>query len=151
MQFSTQLRDARNDAIATAIGPSPKLQIFNGNMPGATYDNNVYPPAPILIAEGVLPVDWILPSSGGVKGKKGTWSVTGLAAAGLGTSMQFFRLLDSTGFCHILGRAGALTALSPVEMRMANNTIAYGQVVTFNGFAFIENYSVNLNLSIPPI
>lgn len=130
IQDSTTVRNARLDAIETAIGTSPIMRIYAGSVPanpaaslgGAT-----------LLAEGTLPSDWLGAASGGVKSKAGTWTLTGQSGAGAGTDGTFFRIYDSAGTtCHQQGTFGDA---GTEDMVADNANIANGQVVTVTSYS----------------
>lgn len=89
MQASTAVRNATLDAIETAIGTTPKLQIRTGAAPAncAAADSGT------LLKEIDLPSDWMAAASGASKAKSGTWSG---AATGAGNAGHY-RIKDSSG------------------------------------------------------
>lgn len=95
IQFSTAVRNARLDAIETAIGTSPVLKIFTGSMPAncAAADSGT------LLDSMSLPSDWMASASGGSKAIAGSWSSSASAAGTAG----YFRIYDSGATCHIQG------------------------------------------------
>lgn len=126
MFYSNSVRDARNDATETAIGASPKIRIYSGTVPA---DESTALAGNTLLAEGTLPADWMAASSGGVKDKTGTWTLTGQSGAGAGTAGTFFRIYASDGTtCHVQGTFSA--AAGAGEMKIDNNSIADTQTIT---------------------
>jgi hypothetical protein len=137
---SFAVADAKNNALEAAVGTSPIIRAYTGVMPTnartALSGNTV-------IAEGTLPSDWMANSSNGVKAKAGTWTLTGLSAAGAGTAATFYRIYESTGTtCHEQGTWGAATALSTSAATAANSnvltfasapSVAQGQKITGTG------------------
>ncbi|GGD00118.1 hypothetical protein [Undibacterium terreum] len=85
--------DARSDA--SLLAQQGMVPQFNAGL------QNVYMPAAIStaptgtkIASGALPADWLTTSTAGA-GKKqlnGSWTTTGLAAAGAGTDVRYYRI-----------------------------------------------------------
>lgn len=72
-----------------------------------------------------MPSDYLTASSGGVKTKNGTWTITGQSGAGTGTAGTFFRIFESGGATsHIQGSFGVGADMVP-----DNNSIANGQTV----------------------
>lgn len=129
MQYSTALRNAQLAAIETTIGASPKLQLFAGAMPASCAAAD----AGTKIAEGDLPSDWLAAAANGTVAKSGTWTVTGLAAAGAGTDADYFRIKDASGAtCHQQGTVGDT---GTPDMAIDNANIAQNQVVTVNTYA----------------
>lgn len=129
--YSNTVKDAKNDALETAIGTAPKLRLYSGTMPAnasTALSGNT------LLAEGALPSDWLGASSGGVKSKAGTWTLTGQAGAGGGTVATFYRIYDTAGTTSheqgtftVTGGGGDMTA--------DNATIANAQVITVNTYS----------------
>ncbi|WP_439606870.1 hypothetical protein [Hydrogenophaga sp.] len=127
MQYAVSIRDAQNNAIETDVGVSPIMRVYNGTAPAnvaAALSGNT------LLAEGTLPSDWMAASSAGVKGKAGTWTLTGQTGASTGTAGTFFRIYASDGTtAKIQGTFGVGQEAVP-----DNNNIADGQTVTINTF-----------------
>lgn len=127
MQYAVSIRDAQNNAIETDVGVSPIMRVYNGTAPAnvaAALSGNT------LLAEGTLPSDWMAASSAGVKGKAGTWTLTGQTGASTGTAGTFFRIYASDGTtAKIQGTFGVGQEAVP-----DNNNIANGQTVTVNTF-----------------
>lgn len=131
LQLSTTVRNAQADAVETAIGTSPKLQIRTGAPPAncAAADSGT------LLCEITLPSNWMADASSGTKGLAGTWSGTGHANAGAGTDGGHFRIKDSGGTTtHIQGTFGE-NADTP-DMVADNKNIATGQTVTITQFDY---------------
>ena len=78
LQFSVAVRNARLDAIETAIGTAAVLKIRSGAPPAnvATADSGT------VLATLSLPSDWMAAASGGTKAKAGTWEDASADAAG---------------------------------------------------------------------
>lgn len=130
VQYSAAVRDAKNDAVETTIGTAPLLRVYNGTPPAncaAALSGNT------LLAEGALPSDWMSASSGGVKAKTGSWTLTGQSGAGSGTAGTFYRIYNSAGsVCH---EQGTFTATAGGgDMTIDNNSIANGQSITVNTY-----------------
>lgn len=97
LQYSTTVRNARLDAVETAIGVSAVLKIRTGAAPAncAAADSGT------VLATVNLPSDWMAGASGGVKAKSGTWEDT---SADNGGTAAHFRLYASDGTtCHAQG------------------------------------------------
>ena len=124
MQYSTDVRDAQNDAIESTIGASPTLTIYDGAAPAncAAADTGT------VLAIGTLPADWMTASSAATVGKNGAWSLLGQVGAGAGTAGTHFRIKVGAA-CKIQGTFGV-----GQEMVPDNNSIANGQTVTVNSF-----------------
>jgi hypothetical protein len=97
IQLSTTVRNARLDAIETAIGTSAVLKIRSGSAPAnvATADSGT------VLATLSLPSDWLAAASSGSKAKSGTWQDTSADATG---TAAHFRIYASDGTtAHIQG------------------------------------------------
>lgn len=129
VQLSTQVRNARLDAIETAIGASPKLRIY-GTADGSTLTlpaNTVAAITGILLIEITLPADFLQAASGGSKQINGTWSAL-VTAAG---KAQYYRIWDNAGTtCHEQGSVGQGTG----DLALDNVTLAVGQTVQITAF-----------------
>ncbi len=128
LQFSTAVRNARLDAIETAIGVSAVLKIRTGAAPAdcATADSGT------VLATLSLPSDWMAGASGGSKAKSGTWQDASADATG---TAAHFRLYASDGTtCHMQGTVGT----SGADMIVDNTSLAAGQSFTINTFQINE-------------
>ena len=131
-QYSGTVRDARNDAIETAIGTSAKLYLFSGAEPA----NCAAADPSGLLATLTLPSDWMSNSSAGVKAKLGTWSGTG---SGAGNAASY-RIKDNAGVtCHIQGSVTATGGGG--DLTLDNISIAIGQTVTINTYQITDGNS----------
>jgi hypothetical protein len=140
MQYAASTRDAQNDAFETEIGTAPILRIYNGTMPTAVATALA---GNTLLAQGTLPSDWMAASSGGVKAKLGTWTVTGQTGAGTGTLGTFFRLFAADGTtAKAQGTFGTASSINTSAATAANSSVltfasttgvAVGQAVTGTG------------------
>lgn len=126
LQYSVTVRNAKLDAVETAIGTSAVLKIRTGSPPAtcATADSGT------ALSTVNLPSDWMNAASGGTKTLSGTWS--DLTADATGTA-QHFRLYASDGTtCHAQGTV-TLTA-GGGDMTVDSTSFTAGQtftVVTF--------------------
>ena len=126
LQYSEEVRNAKLDAVETAIGTSPILYIFDGTLPSdcASADNGT------VLATVNLPSDWMAAASSGSKAKAGTWQDSAADATG---TASYFRIKDSTGTtCHIQGSV-TITGSGGV-MTVDNPSFGVGQVFTVTSF-----------------
>lgn len=126
LQYSTTVRNAKLDAVETAIGTSAVLKIRTGSAPAtcATADSGT------VLATLNLPSDWMAAASGGTKALSGTWQDTSADATG---TAAHFRLYASDGTtCHAQGTVTATGGGG--DMTLDNTSIASGQQVTVTGF-----------------
>jgi hypothetical protein len=100
LQYSTTVRNAKLDAVETAIGTSPVLTIRTGAAPANCAAAN----SGTVLATLTLPSDWMAAASGGTKALSGTWQDTSADASG---TAAHFRIHDSTATtCHVQGTVG---------------------------------------------
>lgn len=127
-QFSDATRSAAADAIETAVGASPTLEIRSGPAPataGAADSGTV-------LATMTLPADWLSAASSGQKGLLGTWSDT--AADATGTAGHFRIKQGAT--THIQGTVTATGGGGDMELQ--NTSIATGQAITITAFTLTQ-------------
>ena len=130
IQLSTTVRNARLDAIETAIGTSAVLKIFTGSAPAncAAADSGT------VLSTVSLPSDWMNAASSGSKTKNGTWEDT--SADNTGTAAHF-RLYASDGTtCHIQGTVTATGGGG--DMTVDNTSFASGQTFTVTTFTLSD-------------
>lgn len=121
IQFSTAVRNARLDAIETAIGTSPVLKILTGV--GGT-----------VLATLTLPSDWMAAASSGSKAKSGTWEDTSADATGTAARFELFASDGTT--LHINGTVTATGGGG--DMTVANTSFATGQSFTVTQFTLTD-------------
>ena len=123
-QFSTASRNGGLDAIETAAGASPTLEIRTGAVPAtcATADSGT------VLVTMALPADWLAAASGGTKAILGTWQ--DLSADAAGTAAHFRIKQGAT--CHIQGSVTATGGGG--DMTLDNVSIALAQQVTVTAF-----------------
>jgi len=129
IQLSTTVRNARLDAVETAIGTSPQLRLYTGAVPAscATAASGT------LLATITLPSDWLSAASNGSKAMAGTWSGTGAAAGTAG----YYRIYDSTGTtCHLQGTVTATGGGG--DMILDNTSIASSQAVSVSSYSLTD-------------
>lgn len=130
LQFSTTVRNARLDAIESAIGVSAVLKIRTGAAPAncGTADSGT------VLATLSLPSDYMAAASGGTKAKSGTWEDLSADAAG---TAAHFRLYASDGTtCHAQGTVTATGGGG--DMTLDNVVLALGQQFTITSFTITE-------------
>ena len=124
-QFSDTVANAALDAIETATGTAPTLEIRTGSAPAncAAADSGT------LLASITLPSDWMAAASGRSKAKAGTWAVD---ATGDGTAGHF--RIKKSGVVHIQGPVTQGSSTVTGELVIINTDIATGQPVTVSAF-----------------
>lgn len=133
IQLSATVRNARLDAIETAIGASAVLKMRSGAVPAscAAADSGT------VLATVNLPSDWMASASGGSKEIAGTWE--DLSADATGTAAHF-RLYASDGStCHLQGSVTATGGGG--DMTVDNTSFASGQKFTVTGFTLTDGNS----------
>lgn len=134
LQFSSAVRSASADARESATGASPKLRYYTGAQPASCSAARTG----TLLAEIALPSDWMAAAANGVKAMSGTWSGTGAAAAGAGTNIGHFAIMDAAGTtCHWQGKVGA-TGDATADMTVDNVNLAQNQAVNVTSFTVTE-------------
>jgi len=129
IQYSVALRNNQLDQIEITTGVSARLQIFSGSVPA----NCAAAATGTLLVNMALPSDWMAAASAGSKARLGTWTGTGLPAAGAGTAAGYFRIMDSAGTtCHVQGTITVTGGGG--DMTLDNTSIANNQSVTVNTF-----------------
>jgi hypothetical protein len=129
MQYSAAVNNARLDAIESTIGTAARLHLYSGAIPAtpATAASGT------LLADIALPTDWMSAAVSPNKSKLGTWTGTGLPAAGAGTNIGYFRILNSAGSA--VGIQGTVTATGGGgDMTFNNINLANGQSITVDTF-----------------
>ena len=128
IQFSATVRNARLDAIETAIGTSAVLKIRSGSVPAtvATADSGT------VLATLNLPSDWMAGASGGTKALSGTWQDTSADATG---TAAHFRIYASDGTtAHIQGTVGT----SGADLNVDSTSFTSGQSFTITSFTLTD-------------
>ena len=126
IQFSITVRNARADAIETAIGATAMMRIRTGAMPAncAAADTGT------VLATLTLPSDWMAAASAGTKAKAGTWEDASADATGVAAH---FRIYDAAGTtCHWQDTGGG------GDMEVSNVNFASGQPFTVTSFTLTE-------------
>lgn len=130
IQLSVAVRNARLDAIETAIGVSAILKIRTGAAPAncATADSGT------VLSTVNLPSDWMAAASSGSKAKSGTWEDTSADASG---TAAHFRLYASDGTtCH--GQGTVTATGGGGDMTVDNTSFASGQAFTVTAFSLTD-------------
>ena len=125
IQYSNAVKDAKLDAIETAIGTSAILKFRSGAKPTNITD----PSSGTVLATLNLPSDWMAASSGGTKSKSGTWEDTSADAAG---TIGHFEITSSGGTVHMRGTVTATGGGG--DMTVDNTVVAAGQDVLVTSF-----------------
>lgn len=130
IQLSVTVRNARLDAIETAMGTSVIVEFRTGAPPA----DCATAPSGTLLAQSSMPSDWLAAASGGSKAKAGTWTITG---AGTGT-IGHFRIYESgsPSVCHMQGTVTVTGGGG--DMTVDNTSIAPLQVATVNTFTLTD-------------
>ncbi|MDX0141088.1 hypothetical protein GOC46_30420 [Sinorhizobium meliloti] len=126
LQYSVAVRNAKLDAVETAIGASPILKIRTGAPPA----NCAAADIGTVLATLTLPADWMAAAANGTKAKAGTWEDTSADAAG---TAGHYRIYASDGVtCH---EQGTVTATGGGgDMTVDNVVFASGQAFTVTSY-----------------
>ena len=130
IKISVAVRNARLDAIETAIGTGAILKIRSGSVPTNIADAD----AGDVLAAMTLPSDWMAAASSGAKAKDGTWQDASADNAG---TAGHFRIYASDGTTqHIQGTVTATGGGG--DMTLDNTSITAGQTVTISTFTLTD-------------
>ena len=130
VQLSVTVRNAKLDAIETAIGASAILKIRDGAQPAncAAADSGT------VLSTVNLPADWMNAAAAGSKTLLGTWQDTSADATG---TAAHFRLYDSGGAtCHMQGTV-TITG-GGGDMTVDSVSFTAGQQFTVTTFTLTE-------------
>lgn len=129
VQHSDVVRNARLDAIETAVGVTPFLDIRTGAQPA----NCAAADAGTELEHMALPSDWLAAAAAGSKAKSGTWSGTVDAAGTAG----HYRIKDTTDTtCH---EQGSVTGTGGGgDLELDNAVLALSQAITINTWTYTE-------------
>jgi hypothetical protein len=133
LQFSTELRNAKLDAIETYVGESPILKILTGARP--TYTTSI--DAGTVLVTMILPVDWMSAASGGTKSKSGSWKDLSADATGVAGHFRIFKADGTT--CVMQGTVTATG--NGGDMTMADISIVQYKMCSVTGFSLTEGNS----------
>lgn len=130
IQLSTTVRNARLDAIETAIGATAVLKIRSGAAPAdvATADSGT------VLATLTLPSDWLAAAASGAKAKSGTWQDTSADATG---TAAHFRLYASDGTTAHLQGTVTVTG-GGGDLTLDSVSITAAQSITITGFTLTD-------------
>lgn len=130
IQLSAAVRNARLDAIETAIGASAILKIRTGAAPA----NVAAAATGTVLATVNLPSDWMAAASAGAKAKSGTWEDTSADATG---TAAHFEITASDGTTRHM--QGTVTATGGGgDMTVDNVSFAAAQAFTVTGFTLTD-------------
>jgi hypothetical protein len=131
IKMSSTVRDARLDAIETAIGATAVLKIRTGAPPTNISDAD----SGTVLATLTLPSDWMAAASGGSKAKAGTWEDASADAAG---TAGHFRIYASNGTTQHMQGTITSVAVGTGDMLLDNDVLASGQTVTVTSFTLTD-------------
>lgn len=129
VKMSVTVRNARLDAIETAIGASAVLKIRTGAPPTNIADAD----SGTVLATMTLDSNWMADAASGSKAKAGTWSVSASDPGDAG----HFRIYATGGTTQHI--QGTITATSGGgDMELDNISITAGQTVTITTFTLTD-------------
>lgn len=130
IKISNTVKDARLNAIETAIGTGAVVKIRTGAPPSAISDAD----SGTTLATLTLPSDWMAAASGGSKAKSGTWEDSSADATG---TAGHFRIYASDGTTQHM--QGTVTATGGGgDMTVDNTSFASGQAFSITGFTLTD-------------
>lgn len=127
IQQSDTVRNAKLDAIETAIGTSAVLKIRTGAQPA----NIAAADSGSVLATLTLPSDWLAAAAAGVKSKSGTWE--DLSADAAGTAGHFVIYASNGTTRHMQGSVTATGGGG--DMTVDNTVFAAAQAFTITAFS----------------
>lgn len=125
MQYALALVNQRLDLIETFVGLAPVLRFFPGAKPANVAAGNSGSPLATL----ELPDDWLLPASGGMKSKSGSWEDVQADADGIAGHWRIYRAGGTV--CCLQGTVGLS---QPADMILSDLNFHLGQEITVSGF-----------------
>lgn len=131
IKMSETVRNARLDAIETAIGTAAVLKIRTGAPPTNISDAD----SGTVLATLTLPSDWMNAASTGSKTKLGTWEDATADSAG---TAAHFRIYASNGTTQHLQGTITSVAVGTGDMLLDNDVLAAGQTVTITTFTLTD-------------
>ena len=130
IKLSVAVRNARLDAIETAIGTAAVLKIRTGTVPTNITDAD----SGTVLATLTLPSDWMAAASSGSKAKNGTWEDASADATG---TAAHFRVYASDGTTqHIQGTVTATGGGG--DLTVDNTSFASGQSFSITAFTLTD-------------
>lgn len=128
LQLSVAARNARLDALETAIGASAVLKIRSGVMPASAGAAD----AGTVLATLALPADWMAAAAAGSKAMSGTWQDTSADASG---TAAHFRVYATDGVtCHMQGTVGT----TGTDMIVDSVSFTAGQSFSVTSFTITD-------------
>ena len=129
VKFSTTVRNARLDAVESAIGTSAIIEIRSGSVPANPAASNT---GSVLVTY-TLGSDWTTAASSGTK-QLNDLPISG-TASGTGTA-SYFRIYNSGNVCHWQG--SVTDSGGGGDMIIDNTSIATGQAVNITSFSVTD-------------
>lgn len=131
IKMSVTVRNARLDAIETAINTGAILKLRTGAPPTNIADAD----SGTVVASLTLPTDWMNAAATGSKTKLGTWE--DLTADADGT-VGHFRIYASNGTTQHMQGTVTSVAVGTGDMLLDNPAVVTGQAVTITTFTLTD-------------
>ena len=129
VQHSDSVRNARLDALETAIGTAPHLRLYTGAQPA----NCAAVASGTLLIDITLPSDWLDNAAGASKVLAGVWSGAGSADGDAG----HYRVMNTAGtVCHEQGSVSNTAGTG--DLKLDNISVADQQVFEINTWSYTE-------------
>lgn len=130
VKMSVAVRNARLDAIETAIGVSAVLKIRTGAPPTNIADAD----SGTVLATLTLPLDWMAAAASGSKAKAGTWEDASADASGTAGHFRLYAIDGTTQ--HMQGTVTATGGGG--DMTVDNTVFAAEQAFSITGFTLTD-------------
>tara|TARA_R110000787_G_scaffold74405_1_gene165419 strand:- start:53 stop:460 length:408 start_codon:yes stop_codon:yes gene_type:complete len=130
IQASVAVRNARLDAVETAIGASAIMKIFSGAPPANCAAAN----SGTVLATLNLPADYMAAAASGQKAKSGTWDDASADATGTAGHYRIYANDGTT--CHLQGTV--TTTGGGGDLEVDNTSFAAGQAFTVTAYTLNE-------------
>lgn len=126
LQYSVAVRNAKLDAVETAVGTGAVLKIRTLSVPANVAAADVG----TVLATCTLDSDWMAAAAAGSKAKAGTWADS--SADNTGTAAHFRIYASDGSTAHIQGTVTATGGGG--DMTVDNTSFATGQAFSVTGF-----------------
>lgn len=129
IHLSTEVRNARLQAIKDIIGESGYLRIRSGAVPDFTSEAD----SGDVLSEIVLPSGWLSVPTGGTVSMSGTWADASADNTGTATHFRIYRPGPS-GECDLQGSVGT----SAADMIVLTTSFVATQPFTVTAFSLVD-------------
>ena len=128
LQFDVTAQNAVLSALVAAIGASPHIQFYNGALPANCATN----PQGVKVVDFALAAVW---ASGPAGGQLTLSNIPLQAIAAASGTVNYFRIVDSIGMCHMQGTVTGTGGGGDFELD--NPNVTQGQTVTIGSWTIV--------------